>query len=499
MYFLGLDLGSSFIKASLLDSETQMCVAQASVPDHEMGMMAIKPGWAEQNPDQWWEYIKILIRQVILKSNIDGQDIAAIGISYQMHGLVLIDHAGNVLRPSIIWCDSRAVSIGDQAFQTLGKAYCLTHLLNSPGNFTASKLRWVIEHEPEIASQIHAFMLPGDFVNYKLTGEINTTVSSLSEGMFWDFHEHALASKLFDYYQIQQAWAPKILPTFSLQGGVTKAIAQELGLKTGIPVSYRAGDQPNNAFSLNVNQPGEMATTAGTSGVVYAVQDSLQTDPLSRVNAFAHVNHQPQSIRIGTLLCINGTGIANSWFKKLLSQSGITTYEQMNKLASSVPLGADGLQFIPFGNGAERMLGNRSVESHFSGLNFNMHQSGHMVRAVQEGIVYAFKYGADILRENGFKANTIKAGKANMFLSPVFRQLFSSLIDVPLEFFDTDGATGAARGAGIGFGHYSLENAFNSLKKLDVIYPDHAIQSSLIDNYTTWKLRLENIIQQIPS
>jgi xylulokinase len=499
MYFLGLDLGSSFIKASLLDRETQQCVAQATVPDHEMGMIAIKPGWAEQNPDQWWEYIKTLIRKIIIKSNINGHDIAAIGISYQMHGLVLIDQLGRVLRPSIIWCDSRAVAIGDQAFRSLGSDYCLTHLLNSPGNFTASKLRWVIENEPEVASQIHSFMLPGDFVNFRLTGEINTTVSALSEGMFWDFHEQTLAAKLFDYYEIPMNWAPKILPTFSIQGGVSPGVAQELGLKTGIPVSYRAGDQPNNAFSLNVNQPGEMATTAGTSGVVYAVQDTVQTDPLSRVNAFAHVNHQPSSVRIGTLLCINGTGIANSWFKKLLSQSGMTTYEQMNELVSSVPLGSEGLQFIPFGNGAERMLGNKSIEGHFTGLNFNIHHSGHMARAVQEGIVYAFKYGTDILSKNGFKANTIKAGKANMFLSPVFRQLFSTLLDVPLEFFDTDGATGAARGAGIGSGHYTPENAFDSLKKIEIIYPDHSIQSRLIDHYNTWKLRLENIIQLLPS
>ena len=499
MYFLGIDLGSSFIKASLIDAGSQHCIAQASVPDQEMGMIAHHPGWAEQDPDQWWSNIKLLTKLIIAKSGINGQDIAGIGISYQMHGLVIIDHAGHVLRPSIIWCDSRAVHIGDEAFQSLGSEYCLSHLLNSPGNFTASKLRWVIENEPSIAHKIHAFLLPGDFINYRFTGEINTTASSLSEGMFWDFKNNTVANKLLDYYKIDHEWTPRVLPTFSIHGGVTKNIALELGLKEGTPICYRAGDQPNNAFSLNVNQAGEIAATAGTSGVVYAVQDSLQTDLHSRVNAFAHVNHTSNNTRIGTLLCINGTGIANSWLKKLLSQSGNVSYELMNQLAAVAPLGSQGLSFFPFGNGSERMLNNKILGSQLNGLNFNIHTSSHVARAIQEGIVFAFKYGTDILSENGFKAKTIKAGKANMFLSPVFRQLFSSLINVPLEFFDTDGATGAARGAGIGQGYYTLENAFTSLQKLEVIEPEPSIQSILDENYYQWKSKLESIIQNSTS
>ncbi|MEP7320703.1 MAG: FGGY family carbohydrate kinase [Saprospiraceae bacterium] len=499
MYFLGIDLGSSFIKASILDADNQQCIAQASVPDQEMKMIAHEADWAEQDPDQWWQDIKLLTKKIISKSGIDGHSIAGIGISYQMHGLVVIDKAGKVLRPSIIWCDSRAVQIGEHALQTLGSNYCLQHLLNSPGNFTASKLRWVIENEPEIAARIHAFMLPGDFINYRFTKEINTSISALSEGIFWDFKNNTVSGKLLENYQIPEAWIPEILPSFSIQGRVTKDIADELGLKTGTPVSYRAGDQPNNAFSLNVNQPGEIAATAGTSGVVYAVQDSLMTDPLSRVNAFAHINHDPASIRIGTLLCINGTGIANSWLKRLLSQSGLTSYDQMNELASQIPLGSDQLQFIPFGNGAERLLGNKIVGSHLHGLNFNIHSTGHVARAVQEGIVFAFKYGTDILSEAGFRPKTIKAGKSNMFLSPVFRQLFSSLINIPLEFFDTDGATGAARGAGIGQGHYTLDNAFGSLKKIETIFPDPSIQTTLNDIYSIWKNQLENTIKNLPS
>ncbi len=494
MFFLGLDLGSSFIKASILDASTQFTIGTASIPDQEMSMLAHQPGWAEQDPELWWSYIKKLIQKIIHETGIDAGAIAGIGISYQMHGLVLIDKNGKTLRPSIIWCDSRAVGIGDHAFESLGNDYCLTHLLNSPGNFTASKLRWVILNEPSTAEKIHKFLLPGDFINFKLTGEINTTISSLSEGMFWDFKHHALADDLFKIYQIPVSWTPAILPTFSIQGGVKTDVAHELGLKAGTPVCYRAGDQPNNAFSLNVLAPGEIAATAGTSGVIYGVQGHLGTDPLSRVNAFAHVNHAQASPHIGTLLCVNGTGIANSWVKKLLSLGGDVPYDQLNRLAEMAPLGAEQLRFYPFGNGAERMLGNNMVGGHLSNLNFNKHRAPHVARAVQEGIVFALNYGVALLKENGIAAKTIKAGKANMFLSPVFRQLFSSLIDVPLEFYDTDGATGAARGAGIGQGMYSLTNAFVSLKKLEQINPDPSIQTELNDIYAQWKNQLESIL-----
>lgn len=498
MYLLGFDLGSSFIKASLLDADTQIKVGSAQVPDHEMPMMAIHPGWAEQDPELWWSLIKQLTQKIIHQTGIDGKQIAAIGISYQMHGLILLDHQGKSLRPSIIWCDSRAVKIGDEAFEALGHDYCLSHLLNSPGNFTASKLRWVLLNEPKMAESIKAFLLPGDFINFKLTGEINSTISSLSEGIFWDYKTQSLSKELMSYYGISRTWAPEILPVFSIQGTVSTVVAKELGLHAGIPVCYRAGDQPNNAFSLNVNQPGEIATTAGTSGVVYGIQHHLTTDPLSRVNAFAHVNHTSTDPRIGMLLCVNGTGIANSWFKKLISAGGNIDYNQLNDRAAAVKAGSEGLQFFPFGNGAERMLGNKLIQSHFKGLDFNQHNLNHMARAVQEGIVYALNYGTDLLKSNGLAPKTIKAGKANMFLSPAFRQMFSTLIDVPLEFYDTDGATGAARGAGVGLGHYTIDNAFASLTKLDEIHPDLSVQDVIKENYADWKSHLLNLIRNNP-
>lgn len=493
MYLLGIDLGSSFIKASLIDAQSQRHLGTASVPEQEMMMISHQVGWAEQDPDQWWTYIKQAIKKIIQQTGINGQEITAIGISYQMHGLVLIDRAGKTLRPSIIWCDSRAVSIGDMAFDDLGEKYCLKHLLNSPGNFTASKLRWVIQNEPQLAEQIRYFLLPGDFINFKLTGEINTTIPALSEGMFWDFEQNSLAFPLFDQYRIDPDWCPPVVDTFVMQGQVQKAIAEELGISDQAAVCYRSGDQPNNAFSLNVMQPGEIATTAGTSGVIYGVQDKLNTDSQSRINAFAHVNHTVLDPRIGILLCINGTGISNSWLKK--NWGGNMDYQQMNEMAENAPLGSENLMFFPFGNGAERMLGNRLVHSHLLNLNFNKHRQAHLSRAVQEGIVFAFRYGMDIMVKNGLAPHKIKAGKANLFLSPIFRQLFTTALNVPLEFYDTDGATGAARGAGIGQGIYTIHNAFDQLKKIEEITPNIHLASNLNDIYQKWKNQLDLILE----
>lgn len=493
MYLLGIDLGSSFIKVSVMDAQSQRQLGTASVPDQEMAMESQKVGWAEQDPELWWTYIKSGIQKIISDTGIDPKLIKAIGMSYQMHGLVVIDQEGKVLRPSIIWCDSRAVEIGDRAFHQLGSDYCLHHLLNSPGNFTASKLNWVIGHEPRLAEKIKHFLLPGDFINYKLTGEVNTTIPALSEGMFWDFAQDTLALPLFHQYQINPQWCPKTVDTFAIQGQVKSDVARELGLNPGIPVSYRSGDQPNNAFSLNVMQPGEIATTAGTSGVVYGIQNKLNTDDQSRVNAFAHVNHTFHDPRIGILLCINGTGISNSWLKKVLGNT--FSYSALNDMAASVPLGSGDLLFFPFGNGAERMLGNKLVHSHLSQLNFNQHQIPHLSRAVQEGIVFAFRYGMDIMIANGMVPDKIKAGKANLFLSPVFRQLFSTALNVPLEFYDTDGATGAARGAGIGLGLYDTVSAFDHLTRMEEITPDTQIESQLNDIYQQWKHQLDRIVE----
>jgi xylulokinase len=491
MYLLGYDIGSSSVKACLVEAESGKCVSSAFFPKTEAPIIAVKPGWAEQNPESWWENLKLATKAIMAEAGVTGGEIKAIGISYQMHGLVCVDKDMQVLRPAIIWCDSRAVPYGQKAFETLGEENCLSHLLNSPGNFTASKLAWVKEHEPQIYEKIYKIMLPGDYIAMRLTDEICTTVSGLSEGMFWDFRNNTLATSLMDYYGFDQSLIPDIKPTFAEQGRVTAKAAEELGLAAGIPITYRAGDQPNNAVSLNVFNPGEIASTAGTSGVVYGVNGSVNYDPKSRVNTFAHVNHSEEKTRLGVLLCINGTGILNSWVKRNIAPEGIS-YNEMNILASKAPIGSDGVSILPFGNGAERMLENKEIGCSIRGLNFNIHSKQHIIRAAQEGIVFSFKYGIDVMEQMGIKVKKIHAGHANMFLSSIFRDTLAGVTGATIELYDTDGSVGAAKGAGMGAGIYKdNKEAFASLEKLDVIEPNRSKAREYADAYERWKYRLE--------
>jgi xylulokinase len=490
MYLLGCDIGSSSVKASIVDQENGLTISSDFYPKEEAPIQAIKPGWAEQNPDDWWEYLKIAIKGAIKKGNINGEDIKAIGISYQMHGLVLVDKNKEILRPSIIWCDSRAVPYGERAFNSIGENQCLSHLLNSPGNFTAAKLAWVKDCEPKLFDSVYKFMLPGDFIAMRLTGDIVTTVSGLSEGIFWDFKEERISEDILKHFGFDADITPDIYPTFGRQGELLESVAKELGLKKGTPVTYRAGDQPNNALSLNVFNPGEIAATAGTSGVVYGVNDKVNYDKYSRVNTFAHVNHSKEQIRLGILLCINGVGILNSWIKRNIAPQGLG-YDELNDIAATIPVGSEGVVILPFGNGAERMLKNAETECSIHGLNFNIHSRKHLIRAAQEGIVFSFKYGMEIMNEMGLNIEVIRAGNANMFLSPVFKETLAGVTGAVIELYDTNGAVGAAKGAGIGAEIYkSAEEAFGSLKKLNVVEPDSSKSEEYGAAYEIWKKQL---------
>ena len=486
MLLLGIDLGSSSVKASVIDGESGKCLATAYSPSDEMKIIALKPGWAEQDTEIWWINLKAAIAECTQKLGQKKNNIGAIGISYQMHGLVAVDNNNKVLRPSIIWCDSRAVGYGEKALKSLGQDYCLSHLLNSPGNFTASKLAWVKENEPKLFSKIHKVMLPGDYIALRLTGEICTSFTGLSEGIFWDFSLNKVSDKLMNFFGFDSGLLPEAASSFSISGQLLKSIAKELGLPEGIPVSYRAGDQPNNALSLNVLNPGEVAATAGTSGVIYGVTDKKKYDKLSRVNTFLHVNHTNSQTRLGVLLCINGTGILNSWLKRNIGNS--LSYNDMNNMAEKISPGSDGLFILPFGNGSERMLGNKDQGARIAGLNFNVHTNAHMFRAAQEGIAFSFRYGLDIMKEVGIDPQLIRAGEANMFLSKVFREVLSTITGTVIHLYNTDGSIGSARGAGIGCGYYKSEKeAFNGLITVGVTEPDKS-RSGIYENaYLKWK------------
>ena len=489
---LGYDIGSSSIKASFINAETGELVASASSPEQEMKIDSPQMGWAEQHPDLWWQHVVTATKKMLAKISTSENEVIGIGISYQMHGLVMVDKNNQVLHPSIIWCDSRAVEIGNKAFSKLGSKFCLSNYLNSPGNFTASKLKWVKKNLPEVYAKIHKIMLPGDYIALKLTDEIHTTISGLSEGIFWNFKKKKVADELIKHYGLDKKMIADIVPTFGMQGKLTSTAAAELGLSAGIPVAYRAGDQPNNALSLNVLNPGEIAATAGTSGVVYGVTNKNCYDSYSRVNTFAHVNYSEKKVSNGVLLCINGTGIQYSWLKQTIFD-GKYSYDELNNFASAVAIGSEGLFCFPFGNGAERILKNDDIRAHFSGINFNIHGKGHVIRAAQEGIAFSFRYGLDIMKEMGMKFNVVRAGNSNLFLSTVFKEAFVNVCNVKLEIYNTDGSQGAARGAGIGTGFYSSpKDAFGGLKVIEKQNADTDLVKKYNFAYQNWKKRLED-------
>lgn len=488
MLLLGIDVGTSSVKVSVVDAQTQQTLASANYPETEAEIIAHKSGWAEQSPLSWWMFFQEALKKAHATNSYQPKDIAAIGIAYQMHGLVTVDKAQNVLRDSIIWCDSRAVPYGEAAFNGIGEEKSLSHLLNSPGNFTAAKLAWVKENEPQVYERIDKIMLPGDYIGMMLTESITTSISSLSEGIFWDFKTNTLSADVMQYFGFDNSIIPQINDVFSEHGYITEAVANLLQLTPGIPVAYKAGDQPNNALSLNVLEPGEVAATAGTSGVIYGVSDQLAYDPQSRVNSFAHVNYTPQQTRIGILLCINGTGILNKWLKNIAAANA--SYGALNEDAAKISIGSDGLYIIPFGNGAERMLNNRIPGTHLHNIDLNKHSTAHLYRAGQEGIAFAFRYGLDIMRENKMYPSVIRAGKANMFLSSVFTHAFVNVTNTPVELYNCDGSVGAALGAGIGAKIFAnAKEAFANMKQLQTVEPDGS--NAYEDHYQQWKSYLK--------
>ncbi len=491
MLTLGIDLGTSFIKVSVFNATNSLCVASIQYPETETPIISKQLNWAEQSPLVWWQQIKEAIKLLNSQNEYNPKDIQAIGIAYQMHGLVAVDENNEIVRDSIIWCDSRAVELGNKAFSNLGEEYCLSHLLNSPSNFTASKLAWVKQNEPELFSKIKKIMLPGDFIAMQLTGEVSTTISALSEGIFWDFKNNKVSETLLNYFGFDGNVIPSIKNSFDIHGHVSKEIATELQLKEGIPISYKAGDQPNNALSLNVMQPGEVGATAGTSGVIYAVTDQLFYDKATRVNTFAHVNYSTDKNALGILMCINGTGILYKYIKNLIGEQ--LSYDTLNTLASSVTEGSEGLFVLPFGNGAERIFNNKTLGSHLLNLNFNIHSKAHIARAALEGIAFAFHYGLKIMTQNGIPLKVIKAPKANLFISEVFIETFVNTTGLTVELYECDGSVGAAKGAAIGASYYkNIEEAFTQNKPINIFTPKD--QNKYQNLYQKWEIELNKFL-----
>jgi xylulokinase len=314
----------------------------------------------------------------------------------------------------------------------------------------------------------------------------------LSEGIFWDYESDSVASWLLDYFEFSHDLVPDIVENFTPQAYISKQAAEETGLPEGIPITYRAGDQPNNALSLNVFNSGEVAATGGTSGVIYAVTDSKNSKESSRINHFAHVNYSDKNPTIGKLLCINGAGIMYRWLR---NQSSAESYETMNRKASKIAIGSEGLVILPFGNGAERMLDNTNIGTQFCNINLNQHSKAHLYRAALEGIAFSFVYGMEILKNDNLAIKVIRAGNDNLFRSEIFAKTLATLIGYEIEIYNTTGAIGAARAAGL------TDKDFERFGQ-NITNNDHVMTFKPIENktpylkaYQNWKTELEKQIK----
>ncbi len=481
--FLGIDIGTSSIKAALLDAEGGRQLASASSPDTELAILAPEPGFAEQDPDVWWEHVQNAV--CLLPEDLRAR-VLGIGIGYQMHGLVLVDDGHRPTRDAIIWCDSRAASIGDRAADALGD-YWMGNLLNSPGNFTASKLRWVIENEPDTIARSRWAMLPGDYIALRLTGRPLTSNSGLSEMALWDFAAGDRSHRLLEQFEIPDGMIPEAVPTCGPQGRLRPDMAAALGLPESVEVTFRAGDQPTNALALGVMEPGEVAATAGTSGVIYSVTADAFADPLQRVNTFLHVNRSSREAANGVLCCVNGCGSLMNWIRNKLFDAD-RSYDDLNELAQTAPLGADGLLVHPFGNGAERILGNVNLGAHVSHLDFTRHTSAHLCRAAQESVAFALFYGIEALP----RPSLIRASKANLFLSALFSQTVADLTGAVVEIHDTQTVYGAAWGAAMGAGAADAPTFAGVAQRYE---PDPASARALAQTYGDWKERLGQLLE----
>lgn len=449
MYTLGLDIGSSSVKACLYDARSFRIVGTSTSPSHEMPITAPEPGWAEQDPEVWWHHTIVACDDLRARHPAAWATVKAIGIGYQMHGLVTLDAGDKPVRPAIIWCDSRAVETGNSITGLIGRQRLLDSNLNTPGNFTVSKMVWMMQNEPDNWSKVAIGMLPGDYIAYRLSGDKTTSKSGLSEMILWNFLTNEIDTLILNNYPSIRAILPKIVPNIGVATSISMESAEMLGLQDDVVLSYRSGDQPNNAFGLGVTEPGSVGINAGTSGVVYAVTDKPVVDVAETFNPFLHVNNNESQKRIGLLLCLNGCGIMNAQIRRLTKAS---SYEMMNEKADDVPLGSDGLQIFPFGNGAERMFGNRNLGASIHGWDLVRHNDAHFFSASLEGIAATLSYGIDHMRSLGVNINKIHAGRANLFLSPLFCELIAAIARVDVYLFESDGASAAAKGAAYGAG-----------------------------------------------
>src|SRR5215213_1683580 len=443
-YFLGIDTSTTSSKALLIDEHGEV-IAVASSPHT---LQTPRPLWSEQDPREWWEAVSASIRSALEKAGIGGEQIAAVGLTGQMHGLVLLDETGNVLRPAILWNDQRTQSQCDEIHARIGRE----RFIQITGNvaltgFTAPKILWVKENEPEVYARAKHVLLPKDYIRYKLTGEFAMDKADGAGTVLFDLASRDWSDDVLAALSIPRAWMPRTFEGTEFTGYVTEEAAQLTGLNARTPVAAGGGDQAAGAVGVGAVEPGIVGLTVGTSGVVFATTPLPLIEPQGRLHAFCHAVPGLWHF-MGVMLSAAGS---LQWYRDTLA-SGMS-FDDLLQEAESISAGSEGLQFLPYLSGERTPHPNPLARGAFIGLTLR-HSRAHMTRALLEGVSFGLKDSFTLIQHAGLGAITQVRASGGGTKGALWRQILASVLEAELVTVNTtEGAAyGAAILAGVGAG-----------------------------------------------
>lgn len=446
-YFLGIDTSTTSSKALLIDEEGKV-VGAASSPHT---LQTPKPLWAEQDPGEWWEAVAASIKQVLTESGVGAERVVAVGLTGQMHGLVLLAEAGEVLRPAILWNDQRTQAECDEIHARIGRE----RFIQITGNvaltgFTAPKILWVQKNEPQVYAKARHVLLPKDYIRFKLTGEDAMDKADGAGTVLFDLKSRAWSAEVLEKLGIDRAWMPRTFEGPEFTGRVTSEAAAATGLKEGTPVAAGGGDQAAQAVGVGAVEPGVVALTVGTSGVVFATTASALIEPEGRLHAFCHAVPGMWHF-MGVMLSAAGS---LQWYRDTLTPT--MSFDDLLKEAESVPAGSEGLQFLPYLSGERTPHPDPLARGAFIGLTLR-HGRGHMTRAVLEGVSFGLKDSFTLIQNAGLGEIKQVRASGGGTKGALWRQILASVLEAELVTVNTSegAAFGAALLAGVGAGAWS--------------------------------------------
>ncbi|MBN8657171.1 MAG: xylulokinase [Anaerolineae bacterium] len=446
-YFLGIDTSTTSSKALLIDEKGEV-IAVASNPHT---LQTPKPLWSEQDPREWWEAVAASIKSVLEKAGISGERVGAVGLTGQMHGLVLLDNAGNVLRPAILWNDQRTQSQCDEIHRIIGKE----KFIRITGNvaltgFTAPKILWVKENEPDVYAKAKHVLLPKDYVRLKLTGTYAMDKADGAGTVLFDLNARDWSDEVLSALDIPRTWMPKTFEGTEFTGYVTEEAAALTGLKVGTLVAAGGGDQAAGAVGVGAVEPGIVGLTVGTSGVVFATTPSALIEPEGRLHAFCHAVPGMWHF-MGVMLSAAGS---LQWYRDTLAPN--VSFDDLLKEAESIPAGSEGLQFLPYLSGERTPHPDPLARGAFIGLTLR-HSRAHMTRAVLEGVAFGLKDSFTLIQNAGLGKITQVRASGGGTKGALWRQILASVLEAELVTVNTTegGAYGAALLAGVGAGQWN--------------------------------------------